>query len=88
MTLDDFLAWEERQETKYEFDGFGPVARAGGSIAHALIQRNLAISIGGRLVGSRCEFLGSDLKVRVDGRVRYPDGMVVCTRDECECARR
>jgi Uma2 family endonuclease len=80
MTLDDFLAWEARQETKYEFDGFGPVAMAGGSIAHARIQRNLAMSIGGRLVGSRCEFLGSDLKIRVDGRVRYPDGMVVSTR--------
>ena len=26
MTLTEFLAWEERQELRYEFDGFQPVA--------------------------------------------------------------
>jgi hypothetical protein len=31
MTLEQFLAWEERQELRYEFDGFGPVAMAGGT---------------------------------------------------------
>ena len=38
MTLAEFLAWEERQEQRYEFDGSGPVAMAGGSLAHATIQ--------------------------------------------------
>ena len=26
MTLAEFLDWEERQELRYEFDGFQPVA--------------------------------------------------------------
>jgi hypothetical protein len=39
---------------KYEFDGFQPVAMTGGTAAHPLIQRNLAISIGGRLRGTPC----------------------------------
>ncbi|MEJ0044833.1 MAG: hypothetical protein WDN04_00735 [Rhodospirillales bacterium] len=26
MTLAEFLVWEERQELRYEFDGFAPVA--------------------------------------------------------------
>jgi hypothetical protein len=26
MTLEQFLAWEERQELRYEFDGFWPAA--------------------------------------------------------------
>ena len=30
MTLPEFLAWEERQELRYEFNGFQPVAMAGG----------------------------------------------------------
>ena len=32
MTLAEFLEWEERQPLRYEFDGVGPVAMAGGSI--------------------------------------------------------
>ncbi len=80
MTLAEFLAWEERQPLRYEFDGIGPVAMTGGTFAHAAIQRNLALSIGGRLRGQPCQFVGNDLKIQVaDGHIRYPDGMVVCT---------
>ena len=79
MTLDEFLAWEERQGPRYEFDGFQPVAMVGGTAAHSAIQRNLAISVGGRLRGRPCRFYGSDLKVEAGGSMRYPDGMVVCT---------
>ena len=46
MTLAEFLAWEERQEQRYEFDGSEPVAMAGGSLAHSAIQRNLAMALG------------------------------------------
>jgi Uma2 family endonuclease len=80
MTLAEFLAWEERQPLRYEFDGFGPVAMVGGTFGHSVIQRNLAIAVGGRLRGKPCSFLGSDLKIQVaDGSIRYPDGMVVCS---------
>jgi Uma2 family endonuclease len=79
MTLAEFLEWEARQELRYEFDGFQPVAMTGGTFAHAVIQRNLAIAIGGRLRGKPCAFVGSDLKIEVAGRIRYPDGFVVCT---------
>jgi len=79
MKLAEFLDWEDRQELKYEFDGLGPVAMAWGTAAHATIQRNLAIAIGGRLRGNLCRFYGSDLKIEVAGRIRYPDGFVVCS---------
>jgi Uma2 family endonuclease len=52
----------------------------GGTLAHAAIQRNLAISVGSRLRGTPCRFYGSDLKIEVAGKIRYPDGFVVCTR--------
>ena len=35
MSLAEFLAWEERQELRYEFDGFQPYAMVGGTAAHA-----------------------------------------------------
>jgi Uma2 family endonuclease len=79
MTLQEFLSWEERQETRFEFDGEQPVAMTGGTRAHAILQRNLAISVGGRLRGKPCSFFGSDLKIEVAGRIRYPDGFVVCS---------
>jgi Uma2 family endonuclease len=77
MSIEDFLAWEARQETKYEFDGFEPVAMVGGSFAHALIQQNLALSVGNRLRGGPCRFLGSDLKVVTGSRSHYPDGQIL-----------
>jgi len=80
MTLAEFLAWEERQEQRYEFDGVEPVAMTGGAAGHATVQRNLAIALGGRLRGKPCQFYGSDLKIQVaENHIRYPDGMVVCS---------
>jgi len=79
MTLDQFLAWEERQGLRYEFDGFWPVAMAGGTAAHSAIQRNVIIALGTRLRGKPCQPHGSDLKILVDGRIRYPDVFVVCS---------
>ena len=79
MTLEQFLSWEAQQELRYEFDGIQPVAMTGGTAAHSAIQRNLAIVIGGRLRGKPCQFHGSDLKIEVAGRIRYPDGFVVCS---------
>jgi hypothetical protein len=34
-TVDEFLAWERRQERRYEFDGFAPVAMTGGTLNHS-----------------------------------------------------
>jgi Uma2 family endonuclease len=80
MTLAEFLEWEERQPLRYEFDGVGPVAMTGGTFAHAAVQRNLAIAIGGRLRDKPCQFFGSDLKFQVaEGHIRYLDGMIVCS---------
>ena len=80
MTLAEFLAWEERQPLRYEFDGVGPVAMTGGTAGHADIQANLASALRTRLRGDPSRFYGNDLKFQVaDGNVRYPDGMVVCS---------
>ena len=80
MTLAEFLEWEERQPLRYEFDGVGPVAMAGGSVRHAQIQRNLAFALTARLRGKPCQFLGSDLKIQTEeDHARYPDGIVICS---------
>ncbi len=79
MTYDEFLAWERRQELRYEFDGFAPVAMTGGSFEHAIIQRNLITALTNRLRGKPCQALGSELKIAVAGSIRYPDAFVMCS---------
>lgn len=78
MTMAEFLDWEERQELRYEFDGFRPVAMTGGSRAHDAVQVNVVIALGIRLRGKACRINGSNLKIEVMGNVRYPDAYVTC----------
>lgn len=79
MTAADFLDWEERQPTKYEFDGFQALAMVGVTNAHSAIQANVLVALATRLRGTPCRAHGSDFKISVAGRIRYPDAMVVCT---------
>ena len=77
IKLESFLAWEECQELRYEFDGFRPIARAGGTYAHARTQMSLLRSLGDRLDGKPCKALGSQMKVQTRTGVRYPDAFVI-----------
>jgi Uma2 family endonuclease len=79
MTLAEFLAWEERQELRYEFDGFQPVAMTGGTLAHDDITGNIRSALRSRLRGGPCRPFGPNVKVLAAGRVRYPDVAVTCT---------
>ena len=79
MTLTEFLAWEERQELRYEFDGFQPVAMTGGTLAHDLITFNVRKSLDTRLAGQPCRPWGPNVKILTPGKARYPDALVTCT---------
>ena len=79
MTEAEYLAWEERQERPFEFDGFRPVAMNGGTVAHGTIGTNLVFELSLRLRGKQCRAYGPSLKILVAGRVRYPDAFVACS---------
>ena len=78
MSLTEFLDWEERQELRYEFDGFRPVDMTGGTAAHETICGTLRALLYQRLRGKRCRPWGPNSKVEVQGRIRYPDAFVNC----------
>jgi len=80
ITLAEFLVWEERQEVRYEFDGVEPVDMTGGTVAHDQITFNLRMALTTRLAGKHCKAFGPNVKIIVDGRVRYPDVFVVCQK--------
>lgn len=79
MTLAEFLAWEDRQELRWEFDGIGPVAMTGGTMAHELIGNGLRSRLAERLRGGPCRVMGPTMKIAVAGRIRYPDALVTCS---------
>jgi Uma2 family endonuclease len=70
MTRAQFLAWEQRQELRYEFDGIRPVAMTGGTYSHDRITTNLAAALVSRLRGKPCRPSGPNMKIEAAGRYR------------------
>ena len=80
-TVERFLAWADRQEGRYEFDGVRPVAMTGGTADHNRITINILAALRSRLRGTPCAAYGPDLGIRTEAsRVRYPDALVTCTQ--------
>jgi Uma2 family endonuclease len=80
-TREEFFAWAESQEGRYEFDGFRPVAMVGGTINHSQIALNIQASLRERLRDTGCRALGQDTGIATLGRaVRYPDAVVTCAK--------
>ena len=79
LTLDQFLAWEDRQDLRHEFDGDRIVAMTGGTGAHSSIQAGLLCTLGNHLRGKSFRPHGAKLKIKMAASVRYPDAFVICT---------
>jgi Uma2 family endonuclease len=80
MTLTEFLALEERQELRFEFNGCEPVDMTGGTIVHDKITFNIQKALDARLAGKPCMPCGPNVKILTPGKVRYPDALVTCTQ--------
>jgi Uma2 family endonuclease len=74
-TTDTFLAWEDRQEGKHEFDGRHVIPMTGGSLAHQDIVFNLR-GLLGRLLAGRPFRVVQAMRIRIGHRIRYPDVLV------------
>jgi Uma2 family endonuclease len=71
-TTDRFLAWEDTQEGKHEFDGHRIIPMTGGSLAHQRIVRNLLFILAPLLDESLMAVV-QEMRLRAGGKVRYPD---------------
>src|SRR4029077_2323512 len=63
-TFEEFLDWERHQETKHELVDGKPVAVAGGSEGHNIIQGNLFAAALAKLRGSPRRPVPSDMGVK------------------------
>jgi Uma2 family endonuclease len=75
-TVDAFLAWEDRQEGKHEFDGRHVILMTGGSRAHQRIIFNLLTGLTRGFDPERFDAV-QEMRILVDGKVRYPDVCLV-----------
>ncbi len=79
MTPQEYLEWEQQQEERWEYDGYGPVLMAGAREAHADIQANLITALRTRLRGKPCRAYGTDMKMATGLSYRFPDALIVCS---------
>lgn len=84
-TTESFLAWEDQQEGKHEFDGRRIIEMTGGSVAHQRIVFNLQTILMRLLTGRPFEVI-QEMRLRIDPDVRYPD-VLVCQGPVAQTAR-
>ena len=79
MTVEAYLAWEPKQELRYEFVDGEVLAMTGGSIAHNDIAVNLLTALRPHLRKQGCRINIADAKVNVTpSRYRFPDLVITC----------
>jgi len=79
MTVEEYIAFDEATEIRYEYIDGEVIALSGGTIYHGLIMANASGALWYRLRGSDCRVISSDMRNRVSTtRYVYPDFSVVC----------
>ena len=80
MTLDEYIEFEKKSESKHEYYDGDVFAMTGGTPAHSLIASNFIREAGNALKGRPCVVYTSDLRVKVNpsGLYTYPDVTIVC----------
>jgi Uma2 family endonuclease len=82
MTVEEYLAFEERSEVKHEYLGGVIYAMSGAKNAHNDIAMSALGSFFTQLRGNTCKPFNSDTKIRIRHpdyeRLYYPDAGVTC----------
>ena len=86
LTVEEFLANEEKAEFRSEYYAGETFAMAGGSENHSLIKAQVVRIIGNHLDGGPCRIYDSDMMLRVvaTGLFTYPDASAVCGPSQVE----
>jgi len=81
LAIDDFMAWENTQETKNEFYRGEVFAMVGARRTHGLVVLNLGSALKQHLRDSPCRVFVEGMKVQpADDAIFYPDVFVTCDK--------
>jgi len=80
MTVEEYLAFADANEGKYEYAGGKVLAMGGGSLRHATITANVITQLNVQLAERDCTVTSPDMRVQIlkHGNYRYPDVSVFC----------
>lgn len=79
MTVEEYIAFDEATDVRYEYIDGEIIPMTGGTLYHALIMANVTGVLWQLLKGSDCRVISSDMRNRVNPtRYVYPDFSVVC----------
>ena len=80
MSVEEYLAWEPLQETRYEYVHGEVLAMTGGTIPHNDIAINLLTILLPQIRAEGCRLNMADVKLQIDtsGLYYYPDLIVSC----------
>ena len=82
VAIGEYLALEERSETKNEYENGQIVAMSGGTLNHGIIGNNINTALSNAIhVQQRpCISINGDVKIFIEqaNSFVYPDGMVIC----------
>jgi len=78
-TVEEYLAYEQETDTRYEYIDGEILAMSGGTENHSLITANALTEVSYQLRGSSCRAYTSDLRAKIsDTKYVYLDFSVVC----------
>lgn len=79
LTVDEYLAFEEKSKLKHEYMDGEIFAMAGATRKHNLASTNVSTELSLQLRETDCEVYASDFRVKIrDGHNVYPDVAVAC----------
>jgi Uma2 family endonuclease len=79
MTLEEYLAWEDKQPGRNEFVGGEVFAMVGVKRVHGEVVMNISSALHFFLRGKPCRVYSESLKLNVGEDVFYPDIFVTCS---------
>lgn len=81
MTVEEYFAYDETTEVRYEYIDGEIIPVSGGTMHHGIIMANAIGELRQLLKGSDCRVISSDMRNRINPtRYVYPDFCVVCGR--------
>lgn len=85
MTVEEYFAFDEASDIRYEYIDGEVIELTGGTIYHGIIMANASGELRQLLKGSDCRVISSDMRNRVSPtRYLYPDFSVVCGEPETD----
>ncbi|HAS51699.1 MAG TPA: hypothetical protein DCS21_08125 [Gammaproteobacteria bacterium] len=82
LSAEEFIEWENQQDTRHELLAGEIIAMTGGTVAHAGLIVSISARLFNHLQGTPCRVFTSDLKVQTAKSVFYPDVVVSCDRQD------